>query len=122
MGEPVDGTLFYGYCWNETIEFGDEIEDHLARLALVREAVAQCEIGWCGNEYHEKTYVYIVGTEQTAGQFNPEPVDIGKAFTSHAANHRWWGAMLDTFLSQHNVEPPQGPNQPGWWLVSRYCG
>jgi hypothetical protein len=119
MGEPVDGTLFYGYCWREEIPF-DEYHENNDLSALVREANNQCEVGWYGVDGHEATFVYIIGTDTTAGQFNPKPVDVGHVFTSDAANRRWWAAMLDTFLADNCVEPPTGENQPGWWLVSRY--
>ena len=122
MGEPVDGTLFYGYCWREddAVVF-DEERDVSAASALVRESIQQCEIGWYGVDGHEGTFVHIVGTDTCAGQFNPEPVDLGNISANHAANHNWRDAMLNIFINFHGVKPPNGVNQPGWWLVSRYC-
>lgn len=119
MGEPVDGTLFYGYCWREEVVF-DEERDISAASALVQEAFQQCEVGWYGVDGHESTFVHIIGTDRTAGQFNPKPIDIGKMTGDHLANRNWWKAMLNIFLNEYGVEPPPGDNQPGWWLVSRY--
>lgn len=123
MGEPVDGTLFYGYCWreDEAVVFDEERDDSNAS-ALVREANQQCEIGWYGVDGHESTFVYIRGTDTCAGQFNPKAVDVTHAANNWAANHRWWDAMLNVFLNFHGVKPPNGVNQPDWWLVSRYVG
>lgn len=118
MGEPVDGTLFYGYCLREEIDFGEHCDAFDAN-PLLREVNANVEIGWYGVDGHEGTYLYIVASEKTAGQFNPESIDLDRLFLDAAANKNWWKAMLDTFLSTVGVEPPDG--QPGWWLVSRYC-
>ena len=119
MGEPVDGTLFYGYCWREEIVFDDE-HDVSKSSALVRESFQQCEVGWYGVDGHEATFVYVTDTATTAGQFNPEPVNLVKAVGDHISNHRWRDAMLEIFLKEYGVEPPSGDNQPGWWRVSRY--
>lgn len=29
-----------------------------------------------------------------------------------------WSVKLDVFLEHLGVEPPEGENQPGWWVAS----
>lgn len=120
MGEPVDGTLFYGYCWDKEIDLGDD-ETVFETSALLREVAAQTDIGWYGVDNHAPTYLYIAASERCGPQFHPKAIDLDRLFLDAAANKNWWKAMLDTHLETVGVQPPEGDNQPGWWLVSRYC-
>lgn len=29
-----------------------------------------------------------------------------------------WKTALDRYLAVHGIKPPEGPNQPGWWLLA----
>ncbi|HSM79983.1 MAG TPA: hypothetical protein VLT57_20240 [Bryobacteraceae bacterium] len=118
MGEPSDGTLFYGYCWDKEIVFDENA--NFDATPLLREVASKVDEGWYGCDAQMGTYLSIKETEKTAGQFNPEPIDLGRLWLDQEANRNWRKALLDTFLFTVGVEPPVGDNQPGWWLVARY--
>lgn len=80
-------------------------------------AAVKAEIGvdW-GNQgswEYRAPYLYVLGSRKTAEWGNAQPVidlTVGPD----------WRAKLDAFLAGQNITPPEGENQPGWWLTSFY--
>lgn len=79
------------------------------------------DIGWYNDEIDMRSFVHIVGAEIVAYKDDPQPIVLPVRGWIKPALYREWQAKLDAFLAQHKVPPPEGDNQPGWWLVARDC-
>lgn len=60
-------------------------------------------------------YLYVVGTKTCsewgdAQAVRPADMTVGAD----------WKQKLDAFLATQEITPPEGENQPGWWLTSFY--
>jgi hypothetical protein len=82
-------------------------------------AAVKAEIGvdW-GNQgswEYRAPYLYVLGSRKTAEWGAAQPVR--PADLEVGAEGR---AKLDAFLASQNITPPEGENQPGWWLTSFY--
>lgn len=66
----------------------------------------------CSGEY-PMPFLHVRGTHVTAWRGSP------KAITSIEVGDGW-KAKLDAFLEAEGIEPPEGENQPGWWLASNW--
>lgn len=98
--------------WAATPEGREEVG---AYRELRQKAEAELGVDWgehCSGEYGIP-YLYALGTEKTAYRGDREPVDPAALAVDPA-----WRERLDAFLASQRIEPPEGENQPGWWLVS----
>lgn len=66
----------------------------------------------CHHDY-PMYYLAVKGTETNAHQGDPTAIDEIRSYSS-------FNRDLDEFLETHNIEKPEGFNQPGWWMVSSY--
>lgn len=148
MGTSTNAYLFYGYCWNEEVEFEANIDEAAKAIlaerghvdpwndypgrdgaeawmaqndaaidafhALMDEVKSELGVDWGFHCHHEYSmpYLFIPGIEVTAYRGSPEAApDTSTVDPS-------WKPKLDAFLAGQGIEPPEGENQPGWWLAS----
>lgn len=86
----------------------------VAAFKAAKEAVeAELGVDWDSHCHHECSMplLYVRGTKTTAHRGSPMPL------TSLAVDPTWKG-KLDAFLESQDIEPPEGENQPGWWVAS----
>jgi hypothetical protein len=88
--------------------------EEAAWYAAQEEAKAELGVDWgshCSNDY-SIPYLHIPQSQTTAYRGTAQPI------TEDLSVDPKWRERLDTFLSSQNIEPPEGENQPGWWLAS----
>lgn len=66
----------------------------------------------CSGDY-PMPFLTIRGTHTTAWRGRPMPITSIETADD-------WRAKLDAFLAAEGIEPPEGDNQPGWWLASNW--
>lgn len=104
MGVSNDAIVFYGYVWREE---GGHKKGDLGKADGVK-------WGWHCSDAAPMRYLAIEESEVTAWRGYP------KSLPSTATPLRWEDDLNEE-LERHGVEPPQGENQPGWWIAS-YTG
>lgn len=151
MGQSTDAHLFYGYCWDDEVEFDTDMDEWAEAqlkasgqtdpwdshpgghrpdwVAENREAIDAwydakkaltdaLTVDWgshCSGEC-PFPYLFVRGTETTANRGYPKPV-----FPYQMAEPGiGWKAQLDAFLESQGIDPPEGENQPGWWMASNW--
>lgn len=148
MGQSTNAYLFYGYCWDDEVEFDTDMdawaEAHLKAAGQTdpwdahpgghrpdwvaensaaidawhdaKKALADAQsVDWgahCSDEC-PFPYLFVRGTETTAYRGYPKPVDAAALTVGED-----WKAKLDAFLAAEGIDPPDGENQPGWWMAS----
>jgi hypothetical protein len=148
MGQSTNAVVFYGYCWDdEDAEFGTDMDETVKAILAERgysdpwearpesidyraymaanqaefddyrtaEDAVRVELGvdWGTHCHHECSmpYLFVRDTDTTAHRGFPRPL------TSLDVDPAWKG-KLDAFLVSQDIEPPEGENQPGWWVAS----
>lgn len=148
MGNSARAHIFYGYCWMEEVDDGfpndmnewaetvlkgrghvdprnghpggsrpDWVHENAAAIdawsAARKELVESIGLGWNrhGTWDDGTPYLYVEGTRTVADWGDPKPMPSGDVDPG-------WRPELDRFLASQGIEPPQGENQPGWWVAS----
>jgi hypothetical protein len=148
MGNSARAHVFYGYCWTEEVDgdFPDDMdawaEKTLKERGLVdpwdshpggrapewvdanqaainawstarKEAVESTGVSWGRHGTYDSgtPYLYVEGTRTVADWGEPQRLPSGEVDEA-------WSVKLDMFLEHLGVEPPEGENQPGWWVAS----
>jgi hypothetical protein len=101
MGVSSDAIVFYGYVW--------DVED-VQRKGNLKEGDS-VTWGWHCSDAAPMRYLAIEESEVTAWRGYPVPLPS-------TATPLQWEDVLNEELERHGVEPPEGENQPGWWIVS----
>lgn len=68
----------------------------------------------CSHEY-PAPYLYVLGSKTSAEWGDAQPIQPGGLKVGAD-----WKQKLDAFLAMQEITPPEGENQPGWWLTSFY--
>jgi hypothetical protein len=122
MGQSTDAILFYGYCWFD--EHGDFTDDDWETSKQGKEEFG-VEIGsHCSCDY-PMPYIYISESEQRASRGDPERVNTEMVAAPHDVT-AGWDNQLRAFIAKHQIsldkrEYEDGPQGPGWFLVSNWC-
>jgi hypothetical protein len=148
MGQSTDAYVFYGYCWDdedsdintdmdeiakailaergivdpwearpESIDYRAYMDANEAEFDAYRAAMdailAELGVDWDSHCHHECSMplLYVQGTKITAHRGSPKPLALLEIDPT-------WQGKLDSFLESQGVEPPEGENQPGWWVAS----
>lgn len=146
MGNDASAYVFYGYCWNEEQDFStymdtwaenklkatghsDPWERHpggrrpdwvaenseaidawdAAKKALIDEL----PVKWGRHASGDcpMPMLMVKGTKTSADWGQPCPLpstEVGEQ----------WKTQLDAFLVAEGIDPPEGENQPGWWMAA----
>jgi hypothetical protein len=72
------------------------------------------EMSSFGHYEYSRACLEVKGTSQSASPSYPHALDSDFTYMAQ------WKRDLDEFLDKFDIEPPTGPNQPGWWLVASY--
>jgi hypothetical protein len=107
MGVSTDAIVFYGYCWDDQSCGYDEEDD---RGQVITGGV---EWGHHCSDASPMRYLAIEDSKVTAWRGYPKPLQ-GTSIPLR------WEDWLEAELERTGVEPPEGENQPGWWIVSWY--
>jgi hypothetical protein len=148
MGQSTDAYTFYGYCWAEEVDSDfpgnmndwaeaelkasghadpwerhpggqrpDWVAENTAAIdawyAAKRDLVDALPFDWgshCSSD-EPMPYLFIKDTQTVADWGDPQPMPSGDVDPE-------WKPKLDAFLESQGIEPPEGENQPGWWVAS----
>ena len=140
--------IFYGYSWESPEEFGFSEDDFYALLTWQDERIEQLIAAGRDERFgapdpNERWRERSAATIALGAMMHNHGSDNGDVVCPHlracAAPEWWaehfsrgnpielsklrdidpaWKAALDHYLAAHDIEPPQGENQPGWWVVT----
>jgi hypothetical protein len=140
--------IFYGYSWESPEEFGFTADDFYALYAWEEEQIAKILIASGHDpdpelRTSEWRALERAAEEQLGASMSTHGGDDDTIVCPHllasTAPHWWvhdygrgdpielstlreidpaWKPALDRYLAAHGIQPPQGENQPGWWVVA----
>jgi hypothetical protein len=124
MGININAVLYFGFpfLWSEDYDMDEKLHERLS--ALVDEdndAYPECgkkenevNLGTSGDFYNGHTvhYVYIIGTEVTAGSWDVADLSAFGMVTPKAFG---WRRRLKEFCDKHGI-PWQ---EPGWKMTAK---
>jgi hypothetical protein len=140
--------IFYGYSWRSPEEFGFSTDDFHALYAWEEEQIENILVAGGHEpdpevQTSEWQALHDAAAKTLGASMENHGSDNGDMVCPHlraAAAPKWWAdhfgrgnpielsklrdvdpawkAALDRYLAAHGIEPPQGENQPGWWVVA----
>ncbi|WP_034268491.1 hypothetical protein [Actinospica robiniae] len=140
--------IFYEYSWSSPEEFGFTLDDFYALLTWQDDQIEQLVAAACGKPLHSlrsddgrrETLAAEIAIGALMGDHGSDNGDVVCPHLRAAAAPTWWAdhfgrgnpielsklrdtdpewkTTLDCYLAAHDIEPPQGENQPGWWVVA----
>jgi len=105
MSVSTDAIVFYGYCWGE--------EGEQRRAGHNTKPIDGVEWSWHCSDASPMRYLAIEDSKVTAWRGYPKPLPSTSVPLA-------WEDRLEEELERNGIEPPEGENQPGWWIVSWY--
>jgi len=126
MSININAVLYYGFpfLWDEDYDMDEALHEKLSALVdedsdsypVCGKKDGEVNIGTSGDFYsgHLVHYVYIIGTEVTAGRWDHADLKPGKMLGS--ASLSLWRYRLKKFCDEHGIPW----EEPGWKMTAKH--